>query len=315
MCSVRKRLIFFFQAEDGIRDIGVTGVETCALPIYHSIHRNRLCVRPHPGAPRICLWRGPHPCTGTTTHREDYLPASPHRLPTTSPDPALVPAPDPRKNRTRVFGRLASLGSAWAFLRGYGNINPLSIDYACRPRLRSRLTLGGLAWPRNPWSSGGGGSHSPVATHACILTRVASTAGSLRRFTRHTTLPYPPHHLAATPEGMPAGVRWSATASAGCLSPPTFLAREHLTSELFRTLGASPSGPPRPFTRHTTLPYPPHHLAATPEGMPAGVRWSATASAVCLSPATLSARNHLTSELLRTLSRMAASKPTSWLSG
>src|SRR3712207_7354832 len=28
MCSC-----FFFQAEDGIRDIGVTGVQTCALPI------------------------------------------------------------------------------------------------------------------------------------------------------------------------------------------------------------------------------------------------------------------------------------------
>src|SRR3712207_7265008 len=27
------RLVFFFQAEDGIRDIGVTGVQTCALPI------------------------------------------------------------------------------------------------------------------------------------------------------------------------------------------------------------------------------------------------------------------------------------------
>ena len=26
--------IFFFQAEDGIRDIGVTGVQTCALPIW-----------------------------------------------------------------------------------------------------------------------------------------------------------------------------------------------------------------------------------------------------------------------------------------
>src|SRR5438445_2530237 len=26
--------ILFFQAEDGIRDIGVTGVQTCALPIY-----------------------------------------------------------------------------------------------------------------------------------------------------------------------------------------------------------------------------------------------------------------------------------------
>ena len=24
----------FFQAEDGIRDIGVTGVQTCALPIF-----------------------------------------------------------------------------------------------------------------------------------------------------------------------------------------------------------------------------------------------------------------------------------------
>ena len=27
-------MVFFFQAEDGIRDIGVTGVQTCALPIY-----------------------------------------------------------------------------------------------------------------------------------------------------------------------------------------------------------------------------------------------------------------------------------------
>src|SRR5258707_11583178 len=30
----RAVLFFFFQAEDGIRDIGVTGVQTCALPIY-----------------------------------------------------------------------------------------------------------------------------------------------------------------------------------------------------------------------------------------------------------------------------------------
>ena len=27
-------MIFFFQAEDGIRDTSVTGVQTCALPIY-----------------------------------------------------------------------------------------------------------------------------------------------------------------------------------------------------------------------------------------------------------------------------------------
>src|SRR3712207_7228904 len=29
-------LFFFFQAEDGIRDIGVTGVQTCALPIFQA---------------------------------------------------------------------------------------------------------------------------------------------------------------------------------------------------------------------------------------------------------------------------------------
>src|SRR3712207_8448425 len=29
---------FFFQAEDGIRDIGVTGVQTCALPILRMYH-------------------------------------------------------------------------------------------------------------------------------------------------------------------------------------------------------------------------------------------------------------------------------------
>src|SRR2546430_16685302 len=29
-------LFFFFQAEDGIRDLTVTGVQTCALPIYRA---------------------------------------------------------------------------------------------------------------------------------------------------------------------------------------------------------------------------------------------------------------------------------------
>src|SRR5205823_8256226 len=33
-----EHLHFFFQAEDGIRDKLVTGVQTCALPIYGVIH-------------------------------------------------------------------------------------------------------------------------------------------------------------------------------------------------------------------------------------------------------------------------------------
>ncbi len=38
--------------------------------------------------------------------------------------------------------------------RRYGNVDPLSFAYACRPRLRDRLTLGGLTFPRNPWAFG-----------------------------------------------------------------------------------------------------------------------------------------------------------------
>src|SRR5205809_5903529 len=32
--DIRMMFFFFFQAEDGIRDVVVTGVQTCALPIF-----------------------------------------------------------------------------------------------------------------------------------------------------------------------------------------------------------------------------------------------------------------------------------------
>ena len=35
-----KSVYFFFQAEDGIRDYKVTGVQTCALPISISLAQN-----------------------------------------------------------------------------------------------------------------------------------------------------------------------------------------------------------------------------------------------------------------------------------
>src|SRR5579862_7393957 len=103
-------------------------------------------------------------------------------------------------------------------------------------RLSSRLTLGGLAFPRNPWAYGGGVSHPSLATHTSIRTRQRST-------TVHTA------------------------ASLRCRRSPTTPAKRE-----------------------------------------------SVASALGLSPVTLSAQDHSTSELLRTLSRMAASKPTSWLS-
>src|SRR5256886_10340957 len=33
MCTIAASVVFFLQAEDGIRDLTVTGVQTCALPI------------------------------------------------------------------------------------------------------------------------------------------------------------------------------------------------------------------------------------------------------------------------------------------
>src|SRR2546422_5551628 len=49
MCDAAVRcfiFFFFFQAEDGIRDVAVTGVQTCALPIsYTRAASSQKCIR------------------------------------------------------------------------------------------------------------------------------------------------------------------------------------------------------------------------------------------------------------------------------
>src|SRR6266496_4846200 len=52
---------FFFQAEDGIRDLYVTGVQTCALPISRPIRPKKNCasIRSTPTAPRSPSRRWP----------------------------------------------------------------------------------------------------------------------------------------------------------------------------------------------------------------------------------------------------------------
>src|SRR6187397_1460099 len=109
----------------------------------------------------------------------------------------------------------------------YRNINLLSIAYACRPRLRSRLTLSRLALLRNPWAFGGGVSHPSFVTRASILTSHASTAGFRRRFAGMGTLPY---HSTLSEDSA------KSVASVPSLSPVTLSAPDHLTSELLRTL-------------------------------------------------------------------------------
>ena len=62
-------------------------------------------------------------------------------------------------------------------IRRCRNVYLLCIDYAFRPCLSSRLTLGGLALPRKPWVYGGGVTLAALVTHASILTSGRSTAG------------------------------------------------------------------------------------------------------------------------------------------
>ena len=94
----------------------------------------------------------------------------------TSRTPPGCPSPSPRLSM--------------AARRRCGNVRPLRIGHASRPRLSTRLTLGGLAFPRKPWTSGGGVSHAPLATHASILAPARSTARSPCRFAPRGSLPY-----------------------------------------------------------------------------------------------------------------------------
>jgi hypothetical protein len=156
----------------------------------------------------------------------------------------------PPHNRRR--GSLSLPPSVITDATWYGNINPLAIDYAFRPRLRSRLTLSRRTLLRKPWTIGGGDSHPSFVTHAGILTSQASTAGFPRRFSSLRTLSY----RARDPEGSRAPA-----ASVTSLSPVTFSAPEHLTSELLRTLSrVAASKPTSWLSRHLDIVF---HLAST----------------------------------------------------
>src|SRR3989454_4897438 len=108
---------FFFQAEDGIRDYKVTGVQTCALPIW--LHRIT--------APTLVLWgeadranplvyaeewqrRGKGAAAPLPPRGPMVLPAGPHPpppggagvfRPRGTPASPGGPRPDPRRNPPR----------------------------------------------------------------------------------------------------------------------------------------------------------------------------------------------------------------------
>src|SRR5207247_6250160 len=97
-------LPFFFQAEDGIRDPLVTGVQTCALPIslfqkrahragpalpsYLALHHAGFSVPPVSPPKRWALTPPFHPCLTSRAFRR-RLAGSPARLPPCCAPPAV----------------------------------------------------------------------------------------------------------------------------------------------------------------------------------------------------------------------------------
>src|SRR5215467_11784757 len=71
---------FFFQAEDGIRDYKVTGVQTCALPIW---------TPPNAPSARPLVWRSKPPSRRPNARRQERL---------RQPKQPAQPKPNPRKN-------------------------------------------------------------------------------------------------------------------------------------------------------------------------------------------------------------------------
>jgi len=108
------------------------------------------------------------------------------------------------------------------FLLWCRNINLLPITYAFRPRLRDRLTLGGLTLPRKPQVFGEQGFHL-FCRYSCQHTHFHCVHRLFRYgFTACGTLPY---RCASTSRGF-----------GSMLKPRVFSAQTHLTSELLRFL-------------------------------------------------------------------------------
>src|SRR5256884_3645124 len=135
-------VFFFFQAEDGIRDVAVTGVQTCALPIWGGGRRaaahERAARRPRPGAAR----RRHAPVRRT-------------------PGPRLGAAPRVRARRRRAGhvreAAAIRLGAGRADLRDRLHHVAIAAPTLLDPGVRRRGTDGAV------WRPSYGGSDGPLA--------------------------------------------------------------------------------------------------------------------------------------------------------
>src|SRR2546421_1537291 len=93
---------FFFQAEDGIRDLIVTGVQTCALPIYSPAN-----ARPRPSSSSSGCIEARKPT------RPKFTPITGTRVPRKRVSArSIVPSPPRTTARSAVAGSPSALGKS-----------------------------------------------------------------------------------------------------------------------------------------------------------------------------------------------------------
>jgi hypothetical protein len=138
------------------------------------------------------------------------------------------------------------------------NINRPSVGYACRPRLRLRLTLGGLTFPRNPQVFGDRDSH-PVDRYSSRHSHSRPLQGSspspfaaaatlsyhaLARIRRFGTPLSPGHYRRRAPRPVSyyALFKWWLLLSQhpGCRGGPTSFGTQRRFGALAGGLGCSP---------------------------------------------------------------------------
>src|SRR5216683_5010837 len=182
---------FFFQAEDGIRDLIVTGVQTCALPISRMTRRSEW--------PTITHWHQPRSIAGET---------SPVYAPDVSQKQSWAPSLTPDPSRT----------SATPSSHGNGGNNATSTFSTDSPATpRTPLTRSTASPPST------GFIFQLAARSAFTFGDAAGNYASLRTATPGSSLPSRYSRVAPPPvetnENRPA--RPSASTAAAVSPPPT----------------------------------------------------------------------------------------------
>ena len=106
--------------------------------------------------------------TGALVYATAFLASEHRRLPYFHFGPLRPGQPSPGFSYLKV--------SLWFKCQRLRNFHRMCIDYAFRPRLSSRLTLGGRTFPKKPQIFDHYDSHIILATYSGILTSMLSTS-------------------------------------------------------------------------------------------------------------------------------------------